>query len=58
MKQENRGGKRRGAGRPSGYGEECKRVSIWCPISHVEELKSLTADFLKSLQIPKDQNDN
>lgn len=38
---ENRGGKRKGAGAKKRYNEETKTISFRCPLSKVDDIKSL-----------------
>lgn len=44
------GGKRKGAGRSSKFDEPTKTVAFRCPISKVDELKSIVNDKLSEWQ--------
>lgn len=47
-KKDNRGGKRKGAGRKSSYGEPTKVISFRCPISKINEFESMINSLKKS----------
>ena len=46
MKQETRGGKRKGAGRKSPFKEETKGVKFMCPVSKVDALNKYVSKKL------------
>jgi hypothetical protein len=49
MSNNKHGGKRQNSGAKPKYGEPTKMVSFRVPISKVEKVKKLVADYLKSL---------
>ena len=48
MKKENRGGKRKGAGRTAKYKEPTKTIAFRVPQSKIEEIKNMVHSKLKS----------
>lgn len=48
MKKENRGGKRKGSGRPPKYKEPTKTISFRVPISKEDEVKKIVQKELNS----------
>lgn len=50
-KKENRGGKRKGAGRKSRFSERTETISFRCPISKIGELKTIVNSKLSQWAI-------
>lgn len=49
-KKPKHGGKRKGSGRPSKYGEPLKAITARCPESKIPELKAVIKAKLKSFE--------
>jgi len=50
MKQENRGGFRKGSGAKPQYIEPTKTIAFRVPISHIEPLKQIVKEYLNQLK--------
>ena len=51
FKKEKRGGTRKNAGAKPKYNEQTKTVAFRCPISKIDDLKSIVKSFLDSQKI-------
>lgn len=51
VKKENRGGKRKGAGRPNLYNEKTMTIAFACPISKENEFWTYCTSKLKQWQV-------
>lgn len=54
-KKENRGGTRRNAGAKPKYSEPTKTIAFRCPVSKVDELKSVVKNQLLNWQFTKSE---